>query len=175
MALGILHEPVPADLPHWFTAPQESLTTSLSLPAIPLERAPSSGGARRHSLADSFVKIVYVDRQNSDRRFDNISHDGLMEVLEDLDEHGAKWKEREKGSSGGKMSEINIMVKVDVVKFEHLNAKEQIEAVYDADVSLLHFLYVSVSIDVLTLQIIIGVHGNGLSTCLNYLPDAGMR
>lgn len=135
MALGILHEPLPADLPHWFIAPQESLTTSLSLPAIPLERAPSSAGARRHSLADSFVKIVYVDRQNSDRRFDNISHDGLMEVLEDLDEHGAKWKEREKGSNGEKMREMKIKVKVDVVKFEHLNAKEQIKAVYDADVS----------------------------------------
>ncbi|KAJ9116174.1 hypothetical protein QFC20_000854 [Naganishia adeliensis] len=153
MALGILHEPVPADLPHWFTAPQESLTTSLSLPAIPLERAPSSGGARRHSLADSFVKIVYVDRQNSDRRFDNISHDGLMKVLEDMDEHGAKWKEREKGSGGEKMSEMKIKVKVDVVKFEHLNAKEQIEAVYDAD-------------------IIIGVHGNGLTHIVWAKPGA---
>ena len=80
------------------------------------------------------MKIVYVDRQNSDRKFDNASHDGLMEVLEDMHEHGAKWKERD---SRGKKKEIKIKVKVDVVKFEHLRAKEQIQAIYDADVSLL--------------------------------------
>lgn len=84
MALGIIHEPLPPNLPHWLIAPQDSLTTSLSLPPIPLERASSSAGPRRHSLADSFVKIVYVDRQNSDRRFDNVSHEGLVEVLEDM-------------------------------------------------------------------------------------------
>jgi hypothetical protein len=132
MALGILHEPLPAGIPHWFTAPQDSLTTALSLPAIPLERAASSGGKAHRSLAESFVKIVYVDRQNSDRRFDNASHDGLMEVLDDMHEHGAKWKER---NNKGKMKETKVKVKVDVVKFEHLNAKEQIQAVYDADVS----------------------------------------
>ncbi|KAJ9110113.1 hypothetical protein QFC19_001784 [Naganishia cerealis] len=137
MALGILHESLPSGLPHWFIAPQDSLTTSLSLPAVPLERRPSSSGTGYRSLADSFVKIVYVDRQNSDRRFDNVSHEGLMEVLEDLHEHGAKWNEREKADKAGKMKEKKVKVKVDVVKFEHLNAKEQIAAVYDADVGIL--------------------------------------
>lgn len=132
MALGILHEHLPADIPHWFTAPQDSLTTALALPAIPLERTASSGGKTHRSLAEDFVKIVYVDRQNSDRKFDNASHEGLMELLEDMHEHGAKWKERD---SKGKKKETKIKVKVDVVKFEHLNAKEQIQAIYDADVS----------------------------------------
>lgn len=135
MPLDMLHEPLPSGHPHWFIAPQDSLFTSLSLPAMPLERRPASSGTGHRSLADSFVKIVYVDRQNSDRRFDNASHDGLMEVLEDMHEHGAKWREREKGSKNGKMKETKTKVKVDVVKFEHLNAKEQVQAIYDADVS----------------------------------------
>lgn len=135
MPLDMLHEPLPSGHPHWFIAPQDSLFTSLSLPAMPLERRPASSGTGHRSLADSFVKIVYVDRQNSDRRFDNASHDGLMEVLEDMHEHGAKWREREKGGKNGQMKETKTKVKVDVVKFEHLNAKEQVQAIYDADVS----------------------------------------
>jgi hypothetical protein len=169
MPLDMLHEPLPAGLPHWFIAPQDSLFTSLSLPPMPLERRPSSSGTGHRSLVDSFIKIVYVDRQNSDRRFDNASHDGLMDVLQDMHEHGAKWREREIGGKNGKMKEKRARVKVDVVKFEHLNAKEQVQAVYDADVSDFEELSRLKSHAKWSRfpQIIIGIHGNGLSRYLS--------
>lgn len=135
MPLIELHRPLPPS-PNFFLGPQMLMTDGLEFPALPAERR---GPGK--SLVDGLVKVVYVDRQGSDRKFDNASHDGLVRVLDKLQTNGVTVGDRA------------IQIRVDVVKFENMTPREQLQVAYDTDV-------------------FVGIHGNGLTHLVWARPGA---
>lgn len=110
MALGAI------SLPHnreFFSPARRALLSSLKI------RAPTNRPVHGRKLDQGDVKIVYIDRQDTDRRLSDEAHKDLMAVLDDLEDDDHRWK-------------------VDFVrgKFGDLDIREQIKAVADADVSL---------------------------------------
>ena len=83
MPLDVLHQPLPPSPINFFLGPQLGLTSGLELPPVPSVRRESG-----KSLVDGEIKIVYVDRQGSDRKFTNESHDGLINVLDKFQSSG---------------------------------------------------------------------------------------
>lgn len=116
MPLVELHRELPPSS-NFFLGPQMRMTDGLGFPALPVER-PGPG----KSLVEGLVKVVYVDRQGSDRKFDNASHDGLVRVLDKLQTSGV--------TVGGRPVEV----RVEMVKFENMTPQEQLKVAYDTDV-----------------------------------------
>jgi hypothetical protein len=76
---------------------------------------------RNKSFNGKQVKIVYFNRQGSDRRLVKEDHEFLMELLESLEKQS-------RGRFGQKVS-------VEVVNTETMSAEDQVRSVLDADVS----------------------------------------
>jgi len=129
MAIDVLDLPIPPSYPYipWLDA-QDRLSDKLKLPLIPLTRTIDRYGKKK-ALSRDAVKIIYVSRQATDRKLDDPSQEGLLRVLTRLAEHGVG------DERGGK----KIEVIVEVVQWEFLSAKEQIELAYSADVSRVGF------------------------------------
>jgi hypothetical protein len=124
MAIDVLGLPIPASYPYnpWLDA-QDRLADGLSLPAIPLTRAVDRHGKKK-ALSRDAVKVIYVSRQATNRKLDDRSEEGLVRVLTEFAEHGVADKR-------GTIAEVIV----EVVEWEFLSAKEQIEIAYSADVS----------------------------------------
>jgi hypothetical protein len=124
MAMDVLHLPLPASEPpqNFFARPQQSLAKELGVSGYPARRPGTAKSfTEGKSLKQGEVRIIYVDRQGSDRKLDAVSEAGLLQVLDDL--------ERSSGIDGTK-------VVVERVKFETMDAKSQIETAMRADIWL---------------------------------------
>lgn len=118
MPLNVLLQPLPPSPINFWLGAQVAITEELELPSIPsIRREPGK------SLVTGQIKIVYVSRQESTRKFNVSTHDGIVRVLDGLQANGV--------AADGK----NVRVKVEVARFETMSAKQQIQMAYDADVS----------------------------------------
>jgi hypothetical protein len=125
MAMQALDLPEPAGHPyHFWLDPQQRFLDSLDLPAIPLVRPHRTDGSLE-SLLPTSIKIVYVSRQETSRRLDDGSDRGLQNLLKRL---AVEPFRRADGST--------VSVVAEMVRFEHMSVREQIETAYDADVSV---------------------------------------
>jgi hypothetical protein len=122
MAMEALDLPDPSsDYPFWLD-PQQRFLESLDLAAVPLVREVSHGQPK--ALSPSQVKVVYVSRQETDRKLDERSELGLQTALHKL-----------AGESFRRKDGQATHVLVEIVRFEHMAVREQMEVVHDADVS----------------------------------------
>lgn len=110
-----------SDYPFWLD-PQQRFLESLDLVAVPLVRKVSHGQPK--ALSSSQVKVVYVSRQETDRKLDEGSELGLQTALHKL-----------AGESFRRKDGKTTHVLVEIVRFEHMAVREQMEVVHDADVS----------------------------------------
>ena len=153
MAIDVLALPIPTSYPYnpWLDA-QDRLADGLDLPAVPLTRAVDRHGATK-ALSKDAVKVIYVSRQATNRKLDDLSEKGLVRVLTEFAKRGVVGKR-------GDTAEVVV----EVVEWEFLSAKEQIELAYSADVSRVRGPgHVPELILLCWKQIYIGIHGNGLS------------
>ncbi|ODN76491.1 hypothetical protein L202_05157 [Cryptococcus amylolentus CBS 6039] len=95
--------------PFFFTPSRLTLLPHLGINFSPHRLAPS-----KLSTGEGVPKIVYVDRQGTDRKLDDESHMGIAVVLAELDALG--------------------LARVGHKKMERLTHVEQVEAVADADI-----------------------------------------
>jgi hypothetical protein len=118
MPLNVLLQPLPPSPINFWLGAQVAITEGLELPSIPSIR-------REHgkSLVIGQIKIVYVSRQGSTRKFDESTHEGIIHVIDVLQANGV--------AADGK----NVRVQVEVASFETMSGKQQIQMAYDADVS----------------------------------------
>ena len=124
MALPIFQHP---HIPDFFTPPRERLLEHYNI----------------RKTEPSVSKVIYIDRQASDRRMSDQNHEELLQMLVDLDSSG-------------------------VLTFEHLVLEdmepiEQVRAVADASVSrdVPQWQCETDSCDLT--KVMIGIHGNGLT------------
>lgn len=96
MALAIYEEP---HLPHFFQPARQRLLNNLDIP----------------EPNDKRRKMVYIDRQSTDRRIPDNEHEEMLEMFKDV--------------------EIEKDVSIEHVRLEDLSVKEQVEAVAFASVS----------------------------------------
>ena len=74
------------------------------------------------SLIDGRIKIVYVDRQGTNRKLSPDAHTGLVAVLQRLQ------------SSPYFVEDRTAQIEVQIAKFEDMSAEIQIQSAYDADI-----------------------------------------
>ena len=98
-------------------------------------------------------KIVFVNRQSSDRKLDTETHKALLGVLKKMDD--------------------DEKARVFHVRWEEMSRRSQMEMVSDADVGC-HAPHVSEVrfTDARSVQIYLGVHGNGMTHQI-WMPPGG--
>lgn len=106
-----------------------------------------------HRNLETWPRVVYVDRQNSTRRMPQADHEGVLDILDFLQRSGR--------------AETEHLI------LEQLSPEEQLAAVAGASVRLCMFsatLRVHCFQSSLIFQIMIGIHGNGLTHEL-WMPE----
>jgi hypothetical protein len=125
MALDVLSLKMPESYPYnpWLF-PQESLSRHLRSDPVPLRR-PKTARGHNGALSGEVVKVTYVDRQGDrKRKLDEESDVGLRRVLKEV-------SEAEIVAEDGRTARVEV----DMVRFEGLSAKEQMQVAHESDVS----------------------------------------
>ncbi|WWC96890.1 hypothetical protein V866_003765 [Kwoniella sp. B9012] len=126
MSLPIFEE-LPSPPPPFFAPYRQKLLRNLHLSQPPVR-------AKVGKALDVIPKIVYLDRQETDRKLSDDDHTGLLEVLRNLKKDGK--------------------AEVGVPHLSEMGFRNQVKAVKGAD-------------------IIIGIHGNGLTHQM-WMPEGGI-
>lgn len=90
--------------------------------------------------------VTYVSRQNGVRSFSPEAHNGLVTALRKLEEEG--------------------ICHFDVVAMEDLTFSKQVEIVARTTASRSLLVLVRIQSNILSSQIMVGIHGNGLTVCI---------
>lgn len=125
MALDVLSLKMPEAYPYnpWLF-PQESLSRHLRSDPVPLRR-PKTARGHHGALSGDVIKVTYVDRQSDrKRKLDEESDVGLRRVLKEV-------SEAEIVAEDGRTARVEV----DMVRFEGLSAKEQMQVAHESDVS----------------------------------------
>ena len=117
MALNVFEQPLAPSPVNFFLGPQIRTTTALGFPHLPVIRR-----GHQTSLIDGRIKIVYVDRQGTNRKLSPDAHAGLVAVLERLQSSPYLGEDR------------TAHIEVQIAKFEDMSAETQIQSAYDADI-----------------------------------------